>query len=60
MGRDDQQHLQNLEAVLARLQKFGLRVNRMKCEFMQPKVRYCGHVISRDGLQMAGEKTAAV
>lgn len=32
-GRDDEEHLANLEEVLQRLQHHGLRVNKAKCEF---------------------------
>jgi len=59
-GRDDAEHLANLTAVLGRLQKFGLRLNEQKCEFMKASVQYCGHIISKDGLHMVSDKTAAV
>ena len=49
-GRNDAEHLQNLERVLQRLQQYGLRVNIDKCYFMKERVTYCGHEIDKSGL----------
>ena len=37
-GKDYQEHLTNLKAVLKRLQDFGLRLKRNKCQWMQTNV----------------------
>ena len=37
-GKDDALHLQHLQDVLTRLEKFGLRLKRSKCEFMKDSV----------------------
>ena len=37
-GRNDDEHFSNLESVLQRLRKFGLRVKRKKCTFLQTSV----------------------
>ena len=37
-GKDTQEHLQNLDTVLGRLQEAGLRLKRSKCEFLSPEV----------------------
>ena len=50
-GKDDPDHLANLEAVLNRLSRAGLKLRLAKCLFMQPEVTYCGYVISGDGIQ---------
>ena len=50
-GKDDPDHPANLEAVLSRLSKAGLKLRLAKCLFMQPEVTYCGYVISGDGIQ---------
>ena len=44
-------HLANLEAVLSRLSTVGLKLLLAKCLFMQPKVTYCGYVVSGDCTQ---------
>ena len=59
-GRNDAEHLQNLEHVLQRLQKYGLRVKPEKCMFMQDRVEYMGRRISAQGIQPTDEKVKAI
>ena len=59
-GTDTADHMRNLKAVFNRLQSYGLRLNRNKCEFLKAEVKYCGHIINAAGLCMSPEKTAAV
>ena len=59
-GKDDKEHLENLEEVLKRLQANGLRANREKCEFFQTKITYCGHEVDRHWLHKTQEKIHAV
>ena len=49
-GRDDPDHLANLDSVLNRISRAGLRLRLDKCLFMQPTVTYCGYVITGDGI----------
>ena len=49
-GRNEQEHLSNLDKVLTKLEEAGLRLNKDKCWFMQAEVVYLGHVIDRTGL----------
>lgn len=42
-GDTDKTHLENLEHVLDRLDKFGFKLNKDKQVFMQDRVAYCGH-----------------
>lgn len=37
-GKDEQEHLRNLDAALQRLEEYGLRVRTDKCEFFQSSV----------------------
>ena len=59
-GKDDKEHLENLEGVLKRLQANGLRANREKCEFFQTKITYCGHEVDWHGLHKTQEKIHTV
>jgi hypothetical protein len=59
-GKSDDQHLQNLENVLQRLQGNGLWASIEKCSFLQDSVVYCGHEISKEGLQKTKDKVEAV
>ena len=59
-GRNEQEHLRNLEAVLTRLEERGVRLNQAKCGFLLPEVEYLGHRLSADGLRPTNEKVRAM
>ena len=59
-GTNDDEHLQNLEAVFKQFLKFGLRVRLAKCVFMAPPVIYFGLHFSEKGLQQTDEKVKAI
>ena len=59
-GPDKQSHLRNLDATLQRLEEYGLRVRKNKCEFFQPSVEYLGHVIDITGLHRAPSKVKTI
>ncbi|XP_061892242.1 uncharacterized protein K02A2.6-like [Entelurus aequoreus] len=59
-GENDADHLKNLDAVLGRLVKFGLRVQKEKCEFFKSSLEYLGHVIDKKGLHKSPEKLKAI
>ncbi|XP_021354167.1 uncharacterized protein K02A2.6-like [Mizuhopecten yessoensis] len=59
-GQDDDDHLRNIEAVLERLDEYGLRVKKDKCEFFRDKLSFCGHEIDAEGLHKADNKVEAV
>ena len=58
-GRSDEEQLENLEKVLARLQQYGLRLKREKCSFLQPSVEYLGYIIDAEGLHATPQKIEA-
>ena len=47
-----EEHLQNLELVIERLKKAGLRLKPKKCAFARREVTYLGHVISEAGISV--------
>lgn len=59
-GKTDKEHLRNLDSVLQRLQKFGLRANLEKCFFFIDSVQYCGHEVTKDGIWKTKDKIDAV
>ena len=59
-GHSESEHLENLEKVLQRLQKFGLRANLEKCEFFKSNVKYCGHEVTNEGVWKTTDKIDAV
>ena len=59
-GKNDDDHIKNLNTVLSRLDSYGLRLQLSKCKFMQKSVVYMGTVISADGISPADEKVEAI
>ncbi len=59
-GSDDEQHLKNVNAVLSRLDEFGLCVQREKCEFFKDSLEYLGHIIDAQGLHKSPENVRAI
>ena len=60
-GVDDEHHLANVEAVLQRLEDAGLRANRQRCSFLQPRrIDHCGHEVIEDGLHKMAAKVYAI
>ena len=56
----DQDHLNTLSQVLERLLKYGFKLNKSKCKFLQSSVVYLGHLIDSTGLHPTMDKLAAV
>lgn len=54
------EHLDDLKAVLDRLRKFGLRMNREKCRFCCQNIKYLGHILTSKGIQPDLDKTKAI
>ena len=59
-GKNESEHIKNLEEVLIHLEKAGLRLKKQKCSFMLPSVDYLGHSITPEGLQPTKEKICAI
>ena len=59
-GVTDEEHLQNLEEVLKRLEHHGVKVNQEKCNFLQESVEYLGHRIDAEGIHTTTKKVEAI
>ena len=53
-------HLQRLEHVFQRLKDHGLKLKPSKCTFFQSKVKYLGHVVSKEGIHTDPDKIETV
>ena len=60
MGKTDEEHLRNLDEVLSRLERAGMRLKKEKCVYMVPEVEYLSHKINSEGLQPSDSKVAAI
>ena len=56
----EQEHYMHLRMVFDILQEYMLFAKLSKCEFLQTKVRYLGHVISVKGIHMDMSKVEAI
>lgn len=59
-GKDKEQHDERLFAVLGRIQKAGITLNAEKCEFWCDKLKFLGHIISKNGISPDPAKTNAI
>ena len=57
MGKTFDDHIRNLQAVFERLRQAGLKLHPEKCQFLQQKVYFLGHVVSAHGLLPDPQKT---
>ena len=60
LGRSLEEHLANIELVLDRLQKAGLKIKISKCNFMKREVVYLGHTLTQKGIRVNEEKIQAI
>jgi hypothetical protein len=51
-SRTEQQHLQDLEQVLKRLQEHELYAKLSKCDSCKPEVDFLGHIVGQEGIKV--------
>ena len=54
------QHLHDLDLVFSKLRDAKLTLQPTKCNFACKQVKYLGHIINKDGIQVDPEKTQAI
>ena len=59
-GRTFDEHLRNLEEVLKRLRRHGLKLSTDKCNLLKSSVPYLGHVLTRSGVKTAPHNVKAI
>ena len=59
-GHSNEEHLEILQQVLARLQEYGLCLKKEKCSFMRPSVEYLGYIVDKDSLRATPAKVEAI
>ena len=53
-------HLQRIEEIFTRLERFGLKMKREKCDFFKKGIQYLGHLIAEDGFTPLPEKLESI
>ena len=59
-GRSFEEHLKNLAITLGRIEDANLKISPSKYKLFQISIRFLGHVISKDRIQIDADKIAAV
>lgn len=59
-GKDKKTHLENLEIVLQRLRRQGIRVKKEKCLFLKNEIQLLGHIISAAGIKKIPAKVEKI
>lgn len=59
-GKTKEEHDINLGKVLERLREHNVKLNKEKCQFGQPKVKFVGFLFTKDGYRITKEKTDAI
>ena len=59
-GKDKEEHNRRLEMVLRKLSESKITLNREKCEFAQPEVKFLGQIIDQNGVHPDPLKVKAV
>ena len=54
------EHLRHVEEIFTRLERFGLKMKREKCDFFKKHIQYLGHLITEDGFTPLPEKLQSI
>ena len=56
----EQEHVKVLEEVFKRLEKYNVKLNGTKCQYMQQSIKYLGHELSAAGIKPLESKIEAI
>ena len=59
-SKDFDQHLHDLDLVFTSLRNANLKLHSSKCKFATKQVKYLGHIVSKDGMQVNPENTEKI
>lgn len=59
-SRGEEEHKQDLQQVLQRLDKYGITINMTKCHFGQHEVPFLGHLVNAVGVRPQPERVKAI
>jgi Reverse transcriptase (RNA-dependent DNA polymerase)/RNase H-like domain found in reverse transcriptase/Integrase zinc binding domain/Chromo (CHRromatin Organisation MOdifier) domain/Retroviral aspartyl protease len=59
-SKDEHEHVKHLEIVLALLRKHKLYAKLSKCDFQKQSLKFLGHIVSDQGLQVDHSKVAVI
>lgn len=53
-------HIKDLDMVFKKLKFIGFHLNKDKCFFAKPEVKYLGHILTQGGIKIDPEKSSAI
>ena len=59
-SKSPEEHLQHLKIVMQRLRDHNLLVKLKKCEFFKDNLKFLGHLVGKDGIQVDPDKVKVV
>lgn len=59
-GKNDEEHLRNLEQVIKKLDQFGLKLKKSKCSFFQDSIQYLGWLVDANGVHASTTGVQAI
>ena len=59
-SNNEVEHLQHIEEIFKRLERFGLKMKREKCDFFKKHIQYLGHLIAEEGFTLLPEKLESI
>ena len=59
-SRTYEEHMERLQMVFDRLRVTGLKLSPKKCNFLMERVKYVGHVVSKQGIETDPDKTERI
>ena len=59
-SNNEKEHLQHIEEIFRRLERFGLKMKREKCDFFKKHIQYLGHLIVENGFTPLPEKLESI
>jgi hypothetical protein len=60
LGKNCDDHLNNLTTVLERFKKYNLKLKLKKCNLFQNEIKFLGKIISADGIKINPENVVTV
>ena len=59
-SKNEIEHLQHIEEIFNRQERFGLKMKKEKCDFFKKHIQYLGHLIAEDGFTPLPKKLDSI
>ncbi|XP_059049470.1 uncharacterized protein K02A2.6-like [Achroia grisella] len=59
-GKDESEHEKRLRKVFERLQEGNVKLNKEKCKIGVSELKYLGHIISQEGIQLGKDRIQSI